>query len=79
MPKAYTVPEGSHLHKCGCGFIWQHTDNNAGDDLAHLCVCGEMVWQRYNGQAHPNFIGCGEIVISCIKPAKIRKQYATTK
>lgn len=53
--------EGTHLHKCKCGAIWEHGDNCSHDGdfyAAHTCPkCGTKVTLRYFGDDKPEFRG----------------------
>lgn len=54
--------EGTHLHKCKCGAIWEHGDNCAYEeesfDKAHTCPkCGNHVTVKYFGDSKPEFKG----------------------
>lgn len=41
-PVEYTSPAGRHRHRCECGCVWEHGDENNGLDKPHECPeCGE--------------------------------------
>jgi hypothetical protein len=56
-PKRYESPPDYHRHRCDrCGNVWEHHDDNAGVDAAHVCPqCGND-WQttRYYGVRPPS-------------------------
>jgi hypothetical protein len=40
-----------HAHRCDCGLIWHHGDENHGKEGPHTCpVCGGLQYKRYLGQ-----------------------------
>lgn len=43
-----SIPELIHAHQCeGCGTLWHHSHNFAGDPLAHSCPgCGRKQWKK---------------------------------
>ncbi len=47
--------ERCHKHRCRyCGFVWQHGDSMAGNEVAHTCEkCGRISWTRYHGPLKP--------------------------
>lgn len=42
-----SAPDNFHRHRCDCGFVWQHSDDCAGNLEAHHCpACGALVLMR---------------------------------
>lgn len=61
---SFAGDEGTYLHKCKCGAIWEHGDNcaYANDestfDKSHTCPkCGKTVTVKYFGDDKPEFRG----------------------
>lgn len=62
---------GTHRHKCECGFIWEHENNcsmqimKAGgkdNKQAHTCrKCGREQWQKYYGANSAVFVSCAKV------------------
>jgi hypothetical protein len=62
--KSNFIPEYWHMHRCDCGFIWAHSDENRNNDAAHTCPrCRRMVGSKYNPTrpCEVDFVGCGVV------------------
>lgn len=50
----------SHMHRCDrCGFIWQHSNEMEGSEVAHICPCGGQQFWHYRGHEQPHVRMCG--------------------